>query len=428
MIAEIITIGNELLIGDTINTNASWIGNVLTDNGIRVGKVVTIADDQQKITDELDDGLKKSDLIIITGGLGPTHDDITKKAVKEYFHAGEKLHQPTLDHIRKIFEKRNIPFSKSNYDQAVVPDNCEVLFNKWGTAPGMLFTRNEKKIAVFPGVPHEMKELILSELLPRIQAPSLGQEYYLARYFLLAGIGESTLSDIVIGEISNYLENGVSLAYLPHINGLTLRVSSLGKSKEEAENNVKPLENHIENVAQEFIYSRDPKDNLGIVTGKLLKERNWSVATAESCTGGLLSNMFTDVPGSSEYFNGGIVAYANEVKINQLNVDERILIEYGAVSREVALQMAKGAAETMNSEIGISTTGIAGPGGGSPEKPVGTVWIGFWSEKEHFAVKLQLTKDRWINKEQSAIIALEILRRRLSGIESFPYRLKPEFA
>ncbi len=292
----------------------------------------------------------------------------------------------------------------------------------------MLFSKNDKKVAVFPGVPHEMKELILGELLPRVKVASPGKEYYLARYFLLSGIGESTLSDMVIGDVSEYLKNGVSLAYLPHTHGLTLRISSLGKSKEEAGKNVKSLENHIEDAAKEFIYSRDPKDNLSIVTGKLLKERKWSVSTAESCTGGLLSNMFTDVPGSSEYFCGGVVAYSNEVKINQLNVDQHAIIEYGAVSKEVALQMAKGVAKNLGSDIGIATTGIAGPGGGSPEKPVGTVWIGFWSKQDHFAVKIQLTKDRWINKEQSAIIALDILRRRLSGIETFPYRLKPEFA
>lgn len=428
MIAEIITIGNELLIGDTVNTNATWIGNILTDNGIHVDRVVTIGDEQSQITRELDEGLNRVDLIIITGGLGPTHDDITKKAVKEYFGAGEKLHEPTLNHIKKIFEKRNIPFSKSNYDQAVVPDNCEVIFNKWGTAPGMLFRENGKKVAVFPGVPHEMKELIASELLPRLSLESSGHEFYLARYFLLAGIGESTLSDMVIGDVSEYLNNGVSLAYLPHTHGLTLRVSSMGKSREDAEKRVQPLEKHIAEAAAEFIYSQDPKDNLSIVNGRFLTAKKYTISAAESCTGGLLSDMFTDVPGSSEYFMGGIVAYSNEIKINQLNVDERAIIEFGAVSKEVALQMAKGVARLMGTDIGISTTGIAGPGGGSPEKPVGTVWIGYWSKDENFAVKIQLTKDRWINKEQSAIIALEILRRRLSGIESFPYRLKPEFA
>ena len=427
MTAEIITIGNELLIGDTINTNASWIGNVLTDHGIRVERVITIGDDLGKIIQSINDGFSRADLTIVTGGLGPTHDDVTKKAVKDYFDSGEKVHEPTLEHIKKIFEKRNIPFSKSNYDQAVVPDNCEVLFNKWGTAPGMLFEKKGKKLAVFPGVPHEMKELLVGELLPKLSLKSSSSDYYLARYFLLAGIGESTLSDMVIGDVSSYLKNGVSLAYLPHTHGLTMRISGLGKSRDDAESRLNPLVDYIAKAASEFIYSTNPKDNLSIVAGELLNENNYTLAVAESCTGGLLSDMITNVPGSSDYFNGGITAYANEAKINLLNVDEHAIIEYGAVSKDVALQMARGVAEALHADIGISTTGIAGPGGGSPEKPVGTVWIGYWSEQDHFAVKLQLTKDRWINKEQSAIIALDILRRRLKGIDSFPYRLKPEF-
>lgn len=429
MIAHLITIGNELLIGDTINTNASWIGNTLTEHGIKVQKVITIGDDLEQITSELEHNYSSdADLLIITGGLGPTHDDVTKTAVQDFFKAGTKIDKPTLEHIKKIFEKRNIPFSSSNHDQAVVPDNCEVMFNKWGTAPGMWFETDGKMLAVLPGVPHEMKELILSEVLPRAAKKIAQAEYYYTQYFQLAGIGESTLSDMVIGDVSVYLKNGTSLAYLPHTNGLTMRVSTFGSDKVEAVKKVSPLVDHIREKASEFIYSENVNDNLGTEIGRLLRQKGLTLATAESCTGGLLSNILTDVPGSSDYFVGGVVSYSNEVKMDQLGVEGENLIEFGAVSSQVALQMAKGVANKLHSDIGLSTTGIAGPGGGSPEKPVGTVWIGYWSKLDHFAIKVQLTKDRWINKEQSAIIALDILRRRLSGIDSFPYRLKPEFA
>ncbi len=428
MKAHIITIGNELLIGDIINTNASWIGSTLTQSGIQVDKVVTVGDDQEDINESLDQALKEADLVILTGGLGPTHDDITKKTVVDYFGSHLITHEPTLRHIKKIFEKRGLPFTKSNYGQAMVPDNAEVLFNKWGTAPGMLFRKDGHIVVVLPGVPHEMKALILDKLLPNLKESERGEGVYRVYYFQLAGIGESTLSDVVIGDIGHMLNGRMSMAYLPHIWGITLRISCYADDEKEAEQALEPVKEHIRETAAEYIYSESKDAGLGSVVGSLLRSGGTSLSTAESCTGGLLANRITDVPGSSDYFKGTVVAYDNEVKKTVLGVSKEALDQHGAVSKEVAIEMARGVAKALGTDYALSTTGIAGPGGGTPEKPVGTIWIGFWSKKEELAIKLQLTKDRLINREQTVVIALDLLRRRLNGIETLPYHLKPEFA
>ena len=428
MKAHIITIGNELLIGDIVNTNASWIGSTLTQSGVQVEKVVTVGDDQKDITESLDQALKDADIVILTGGLGPTHDDITKKAVVDYFGSNLITHEPTLDHIKKIFEKRGLPFTKSNYGQAMVPDNAEVLFNKWGTAPGMLFRKDGHIAVVLPGVPHEMKALILDKLLPMLKESERGAGVYRVYYFQLAGIGESTLSDAVIGDIGHMFNGRMSMAYLPHTWGITLRISCYADDEKEAERALEPVKEHIRKTASEYIYSESADVGLGSVIGSLLRSNDATLSTAESCTGGLLSGRITDVPGSSDYFRGTVVAYDNEVKKAILGVSKEALDQHGAVSKEVAIEMARGAAKALGTDYALSTTGIAGPDGGTPEKPVGTIWIGFWSKNEELAIKLQLTKDRLINREQTVVIALDLLRRRLNGIETLPYHLKPEFA
>lgn len=429
MKAHIITIGNELLIGDIVNTNASWIGTTLTQSGIQIGKVITVGDDQSDITESLDYALSHADVTILTGGLGPTHDDITKKAVADYFGSNTILHEPTLEHIKKIFEKRGLPFTKSNYGQAMVPDNAEVLFNKWGTAPGMLFRRDGHLVVVLPGVPHEMKSLILEKLLPKLRESEKGQGIYKVHYFQLAGIGESTLSDEVIGDIGYMFNGRMSMAYLPHIWGITLRISCYANNENEAEQALEPVKEHIRKTASEYIYSEEMDGSLSAVVGSLLRSKGMTLATAESCTGGLLSGRITDVPGSSDYFKGTVVAYDNEVKKSVLGVSGATLDQHGAVSKQVAIEMARGVAQMLHTDYALSTTGIAGPGGGTPEKPVGTIWVGFWSaaSNEGLALKLQLTKDRLINRDQTVVIALELLRRRLDDIEMLPYHLKPEF-
>lgn len=424
MQCRILSIGNELLIGDTVNTNASWLGDVLTEAGIDVTHIYTIGDDLDTMKGILSEALSSTDLIITTGGLGPTHDDITKRAVTELFDCELVLEDSVLEFIKKVFKKRNIPFSTSNYHQAEVPDCCEVLFNTQGTAPGMWFDRGSVKLAVLPGVPHEMKHLMNEKVIPKIRAINGDTEFRRSHYLTTAGIGESTLSDQIVGPLGDVLPNHVSVAYLPSPQGTRIRISAYGSSDKEINERINPVRNHIQKKAGKYIIGEGKELDLPKAVGKLLAENNRSLSVAESCTGGYLANAITDVPGSSRYMMGGIIAYANMVKVDQLGVLQDDLNNHGAVSKSVALQMARGVAERLGSNFGISTTGIAGPGGGTEEKPVGTVWIGFWSQDEHFALKARFTNDRLINKERSAAVALEIVRRSIMGIEEMPYGLK----
>lgn len=425
--AYIISIGNELLIGDTVNTNASWIGSFLTGQGFSVEQVFTIPDSYDLITRRIRDSLEEADLTIVTGGLGPTHDDITKKAVADIFDVEMVEDEEVLLHIRRIFEKRGFIFSRSNAEQALVPENCEVLFNSKGTAPGMWFVKHGRCMAVLPGVPHEMKYLMDKRVLPKIHETFPGREVWATQYFRTAGVPESTLSD-QIGDLDNYLQNGVGVAYLPGASGVTIRISASGNKLSEAEEKLVEVRNLLYEKATDMIFGEGKELTLSQVVGKMLAERSLTIAAAESCTGGLLSDAITDIPGSSEYMLGGVVAYANRAKVNYLGVDEADIERYGAVSREVSLKMAAGVAAKFNADIGVSTTGIAGPGGGTDEKPVGTVWMGFKIGDDHFALKAMLGNDRLINKERTVMIVLETIRRHLIGLEQYPYNLKPHRA
>lgn len=428
MQCQIISIGNELLTGDTENTNASWIGRFLTENGLEVTRIHTISDDVNLVKRTIRQSLVEASLVITTGGLGPTHDDLTKKAVTELFDCDFISHEPTLEYIRKIFQQRNIPFTKSNHHQADVPDCCEVLFNKQGTAPGMWFDREEGKLAVLPGVPHEMKYLVKHHILPKLKEMKELRQYQHSRYILTAGIGESTLSDEIIGDLSSFLNDSVNVAYLPGVQGNRIRVSGYGTSGKEAEKNIQPVVEHILSRAGNLVVGEGKELTLSEAVGKKLRKKDLNIAIAESCTGGSLANTVTDIPGSGDYMIGGVIAYANEVKMKLLGVSEEMLRNHGAVSREVALQMARGIADRFETDLGVSTTGVAGPGGGSKEKPVGTVWIGFWSNNQHFAVKARFTDDRLINKARTVAVALDIIRRSVSGISEMPYGLKKQKA
>lgn len=421
MLAHQISVGNELLLGDTINTNASWISQRLSEHGIRCVHIATVPDDKPAILSAIDHSLRDADVTILTGGLGPTHDDITKNCLSEYFNARLVCHEPTLDRIKRMFEARGIPFSPSNIAQADVPENCDVLFNSQGTAPGMWFTEKGKILIVLPGVPREMKQMMSDEVLPRLRA-LVGESTLKKQYVQVTGIGESTLSDQVIGDVSTLLKPGIELAYLPHPHGITLRITSYNGS----DGDVARLKSHILKSAGTYVFSELADVPLEQVVVELASERNVTLATAESCTGGWISNLITNMPGSSAVFKGGIVAYENSVKQHLLDVPESVLLEHGAVSKQVALIMAKTAAAKLSADIGISTTGIAGPSGGTETKPVGTVWIGFWSKDAHFAVHARFFRDRILNKERSAKVALEIIRRQLLGIPDLPFDLKPD--
>ncbi|CAN5488141.1 competence/damage-inducible protein A [soil metagenome] len=423
--AHIITIGSELLIGDTVNTNASWIGRFMNAEGFDVEKVITLPDRYELLKKQIANSLKEADFTIVTGGLGPTHDDITKKVVADLFGSELVTDQNVLQHIKDIFRKRHFVFSQSNADQALVPNNSTVLFNKKGTAPGLWFHEKDHVLAVLPGVPHEMKYLIENEITPRLESAFPDRSVKLVQYFHTAGVPESTLSDEVIGDLTEYLNNGLEVAYLPNAGGVKIRVSYSGEDSESAGVQMLKFRKMILKRASDVIYGEGKECDLASVAGELLDKQNKTIAVAESCTGGRLSDAITNIPGCSQYMLGGIIAYSNELKMQHLNVTQQDLQKYGAVSRQVALQMAKGVAEQTGSDIGVSTTGVAGPGGGTKEKPVGTVWMGFWISGDHFALKAVLADDREINKQRTTMVVLETVRRHLSGITHYPYNITP---
>tara|TARA_R100001143_G_C3361305_1_gene136495 strand:- start:7708 stop:8994 length:1287 start_codon:yes stop_codon:yes gene_type:complete len=422
--AHIISIGNELLIGDTVNTNASWIGRSLTESGFEVERVFTIPDSYDLIRHHIKQSLEYSDFTVVTGGLGPTHDDITKKVVKDIFDCDLVEDSEVMDYIEKIFKSRGFHLSESNREQALVPSACDVLFNKQGTAPGMWFELNGNYLAVLPGVPYEMQYLMIHQVYPKLQSVFTNVDVWVTDYFKTAGIPESTLSD-QIGSLDEFLTNGIGVAFLPNPGGVTIRISASGSSQNEAEQKLSNLRNLLESKIGHYLYGKGKELNLAEVVGELLKKNNLTIAIAESCTGGYISNEMTNIPGSSEYLNGGVVAYSNQSKAKMLGVDPESINKYGAVSKEVALQMAKGVAEQFDSTIGVSTTGIAGPGGGTEEKPVGLVWMGFWVQGKHFALKAMFSKDRKLNKERTSMVVLETVRRELLEIPNYPYELKP---
>ncbi|MDZ7756580.1 competence/damage-inducible protein A [Rhodohalobacter sp.] len=425
--AHVISIGNELLIGDTINTNASWLGGLLTEQGFYVEQVSTIPDDYDLIFEKAKDSLHKADITVVTGGLGPTHDDITKKVMVDLFETQLVENSEVLEFIKSIFERRGFKFSPSNAAQALVPENCDVLFNNKGTAPGMWFEKNGNALIVLPGVPTEMKFLMEKRALSKIHALFPDRDVWATRYFKTAGVPESTLSE-QIGNLDEFVNNGVGVAYLPGPAGVTIRISASADTKKQAEGKLTTLKDLLYEKAGNVIFGEGKNLKLEEVTGKILTDNKLTIAAAESCTGGLLSSKITDIPGSSAYMKGGIVAYENAIKISELNVSGKDLEKDGAVSKNVALQMAKGVAEKMKADIGVSATGIAGPDGGTDEKPVGTVWMGFWIKGDHFAIKAVLSNDRLLNKERTVMIILETVRRRLQGMDELPYQLKPHSA
>lgn len=423
-IAHIISIGNELLIGDTVNTNASWIGRSLTESGFEVERVFTIPDSYDLIRHHIKQSLEYADFTVVTGGLGPTHDDITKKVVTDIFDCDLLEDSEVMSYIEKIFKSRGFQLSESNREQALVPSACDVLFNKQGTAPGMWFELGGKYLAVLPGVPYEMQYLMINQVYPKLQSVFTDVDVWVTDYFKTAGIPESTLSD-QIGSLDEFLTNGIGVAFLPNPGGVTIRISASGSSQNDAEQKLAKLRNLLESKIGHYLYGKGKEVSLAEVVGGLLRENNLTIATAESCTGGFISNEITDIPGSSKYLNGGVVAYSNRSKTNMLGVDPEVINKYGAVSKEVALQMAKGVAEHFESSIGVSTTGIAGPGGGTEEKPVGLVWMGFWIKGKHFALKAMFSKDRKLNKQRTSMVVLETVRRELLEIPNYPYELKP---
>lgn len=370
--AEVITIGDEILIGQITDTNTQFVSAELNKLGIDVVKKSSVGDSQTQIMEAITEAFGRADLLVLTGGLGPTKDDITKHTLCEYFGSKLVLHEPTLARLALFFEKRNRPFTDTNRQQAYVPEICQVLDNVNGTAPGMWITHKGKVLVSLPGVPFEMKALMIGEVCDRLKQ-HLGQNKIYHKTILTAGIGESMLSDM-ISEWEAKLPAYVKLAYLPSYGSVRLRLTAKGVDEASLKKEVNLLFEEIYPLINAYLASSD-YDNIEDVLSSFLSHNGLTLATAESCTGGGLAAQLVQKAGSSQYFKGGIVAYSNEVKMNILKVSEETLQKHGAVSEACVVEMAQNLKNIMHCDIGIAVSGIAGPGGGSIEKPVGTIWI-----------------------------------------------------
>ncbi len=422
----ILTIGDEILIGQVVNTNASYLGKELFSLGYPVDKNISLPDNEKEIIAEFKKAWKDYDIIIVTGGLGPTHDDITKKCVAKFFKAKFVLNEKVLKSVKEIFSRRGTPMPSVNVGQALVPENAIALENKTGTAPGILIDKNKKVFCVLPGVPYEMKHICETGLFPHLRKKYKGIKSKAIRQKTLhtIGIGESVLAK-KLGNINNIVRKGkdsrgnayeVKLAFLPSNYEVRLRITAIAKTELKAKSLVAETEKLIRRKAGRYVYSSD-ESPIEKTLGALLKKKGLNIAIAESCTGGLVTSKLTDVSGSSNYIMDSIIAYSNEAKRRLLGVKRKSLKSYGAVSEKVAEEMAAGIRKRSVTDIGVSTTGIAGPTGARPGKPVGLVWIGYSDKDGTFAKKFIFTNDRLRNKDIMSKMALETVRRKLLNIQ-----------
>lgn len=405
---SVITIGDELLIGQVIDTNSAWIAQELNKIGMWVHRRVAVGDLWEDIWKALDDESVASNVILITGGLGPTADDITKPLLNKYFGGKMVMHQETLAHITYLFEKvfkRPLPLLESNRKQAEVPDVAAILKNYVGTAPIMLFEKNGKIFISMPGVPHEMKTAMEKHVLPllkeRFELPYIGH-----RTLLTVGIGESFLAERIKNFESNLPQN-IKLAYLPNYGMVRLRLTVQGDTttaEKKLDETFAALKEQVKDVL-----AVEEDIPFEILLGRLLKEKNKTVSTAESCTGGYIAHLITSVAGSSDYFKGSVVSYANNIKENVLHVNNATLSSAGAVSEETVKEMVQGVLKVLQTDYAVAVSGIMGPGGGSDEKPVGTVWFAVGNAEKIETKKMHFRFERKRNIELTAVNALYLL-------------------
>ncbi len=410
MNAEIITIGDELLIGMTIDTNSAWMGTELTNIGFNVYQITSISDNKEHILKAIDESFSRSELVLVTGGLGPTSDDITKETIAEYFDAELVMDKEIYSNIEKMLRVRGLEMNENNRRQALVPDKCLVLQNSRGTAPGMLFERSGHILVSMPGVPYEMKHIMENHVIPYIKN-YFNREAIVYRLIMTYGTFEARLAEI-LSEFEAELPPNLSIAYLPTAGVIKLRITAMGNDEKTLYAEIDRQIDKLNLIIPQYIFGHDG-DTLESVIGDQLKKSRKSVSTAESCTGGNVARMITSVPGSSAYFTGSVIAYDNRIKIDELKVDRKAIDTDGAVSEIVAKQMADGIRKKFRTDYGIATTGIAGPDGGSDEKPVGTVWIAISSAKGIMAVKYQFGPTRNNNIRRSSLAALNMLREQI---------------
>lgn len=408
--AEIITIGDEILYGQIIDTNSQWMSEALDEIGVRTIRKTTVGDNEKAIIAAFQEAFTRVDLVLITGGLGPTHDDITKKALADYFDCPISINPQALAEIRVLFEKRGFILSETNKQQAALPEKCEMISNKNGSAPGMWFEQEGKVFVSMPGVPHEMKGLMEEAILPRIE-----KEFHTSPIFhkiiKTSGIGESWLADKIQPWVKQ-LPSHIKLAYLPGLGEVKLRLTASGKLQEQLESDIATQIEQLIPLAGKYIYGFD-QDTLQKVIGQLMTAQGKSISVAESCSGGYVAHLITSIPGSSNYFKGGVVAYDDQIKIDVLGVKVQTLEGFGAVSEETVTEMAKNVRKRFKTDIGIAISGIAGPDGGTDEKPVGTIWITLADGHSLSTKKLTLGKLRDVNIKYSSNALLRMVWQTL---------------
>lgn len=408
--AEILAIGDELLYGQTMDTNSHFISGELDKIGIKVVRRTTVGDVEGEILQAFAEAEARADVVIITGGLGPTKDDLTKPCLAKYFNCGIRIHPEALLEVTEFFRQRGRELTELNRQQAALPECCEKITNPFGTAPGMWFDQRDKIFVSMPGVPYEMRHMVDEQVIPRLKK-KFKMPVIVHQMIRTAGIGESFLAE-KIAPWEESLPPHIRLAYLPGEGGVKLRLTAIGDDRVAIGKELESLREAIVPLAGQFIFGWT-EDPLEVVVGSHLTELKLTLSVAESCTGGYLSHLITSVPGSSAYFLGSVVAYASSVKTMELGVRPETLQQYGAVSEQTIREMAAGVRERFGTDIGVATSGVAGPGGGTPEKPVGTVWIAYADQQEVIAKKLQLSQDRIVNIKLTATAVLNLIRQHV---------------
>ncbi|MCK4854104.1 MAG: competence/damage-inducible protein A [Bacteroidales bacterium] len=412
MKAEIITIGDEILIGQVVNSNASWIADALTGLGINVTRHISIADDFDEIVQILMETEDRADLVFLTGGLGPTSDDITKQTLAEYFNCQLSENKEALDRIKAFLSRRKVEMNKLNREQALLPDNCIIIPNRYGTASGMWFSRNDTQYLSMPGVPYEMESMMSGYILPRLK-----KQYKLPaiihKTVLVQGLAESHLANM-LQEFESTLPQEVKLAYLPSPGRVRLRLTSGGEDEKAVKTIVQDQIDRLITYIPDGYFFGFEDEQLERIVGTMLRRNKKTLAIAESCTGGNIAHMITSIPGSSKYFLGSVVAYSDYVKKSVLGVRETSLKNHGAVSRQVVEQMARGIIKRYGADYAIATSGIAGPDGGTPGKPVGTTWIAVASDEKTESALFNLGDHRGRNIQKASMTGLNMLRKLIT--------------
>lgn len=410
--AYILTIGDEILIGQVTDTNATFMAEALNGEGYEVVEHLSVADSREGIRAGLDRALAAADIVLMTGGLGPTKDDITKKVLAEYVGTELAFHEPTWERLRKIYHDFGREALPMHRVQCELPSSATVLTNKRGTAPGMWLEHNGKVLVSMPGVPYEMRYLVRQEVLPRLDRRNRDGQRKRSLTILTAGAGETTIAE-AIAEVENSLPEHMSLAYLPNLGTVRLRITSRGTDDEVMQQELADYQQRIEAIIGDLVYGYG-KNDLASVVQHRMQEKSWTLATAESCTGGSIAAMVTGHAGSSGHFTGSIVAYDNKVKKSLLGVPAETLRDHGAVSEPTIIAMAEGVRRRLGTDFGLATSGIAGPDGGTPEKPVGTIWIAVAGPGGTTTRLLRAGKDRQRNITYTVHHALDLLRRALA--------------